>query len=96
MFLFGLGVGLVVSSFAFALEPAPKLEEQEIISKAKKLDMVFEEEVAVFSGTAEVSKNNDSKTKKITDESLDVKQDEEIIDKDEEIINKDREMMRSQ
>ncbi len=46
--LFGLGLGLVLASLVFSMEPSANFEEEDIIQEARELGMVFREEVVYF------------------------------------------------
>jgi len=88
-----LGLGLVITSLVFLLQPSPEITEEEIIQRARELDMVFKEEVVVFEEEAleegiseEELAEEDSSEVAETDE---VQEDRESVQNDEDNDEKD-------
>ena len=59
MFLFGLGVGLVLASMLLTLTlPGKDISQEEVERKARELGMVYREEILVFNEEPELAKEN--------------------------------------
>ena len=59
MFLFGLGVGLVLASMLLTLTlPGKEISQEEVERKARELGMVYREEILVFNEEPELAKEN--------------------------------------
>ena len=65
--LFGLGLGLVLASLVFSMEPSANFGEEDIIQEARELGMVFREEVVYF---AEDLEDNQEQKDTIIDEKI--------------------------
>lgn len=70
--LFGMGLGLVLASLVFFMEPSANFGEEDIIQEARELGMVFREEVVYF---AEDLEDNPREEDTIIDEKIPAEED---------------------